>query len=104
MIRNQKTKGTFTCGPLFFKGMFVFQSWLDWLDWLDFNLQYIQGLLQRIGSTSDAIINKDSFGTFFKQFPTKEFFFYFSAKRILFFQCHIFNKVYIVQKPDEVVT
>ena len=75
MIRNQKTKGTFTCGPLFFKGMFVFQSWLDWLDWLDFNLQYIQGLLQRIGTTSDAIINKDSFGTFFKQFPTKEFFF-----------------------------
>ena len=69
MIRNQKTKGTFTCGPLFFKGMFVFQ------DWLDFNLQYIQGLLQRIGTTSDAIINKDSFGTFFKQFPTKEFFF-----------------------------
>ena len=75
MIRNQKTKGTFTCRPLFFKRMFVFQSWLDWLDWLDFNLQYIQGLLQRIGTTSDAIINKDSFGTFFKQFPTKECFF-----------------------------
>ena len=75
MIRNQKTKGTFTCRPLFFKRMFVFQSWLDWLDWLDFNLQYIQGLLQRTGATSDAIIKKDSFGTFFKQFSTKKFFF-----------------------------
>ena len=29
MIRNQKIKGTFTCGPLFFKGMDVFQSSLD---------------------------------------------------------------------------
>ena len=29
MIRNQKIKGTFTCGPLFFKWMSVFQSWLD---------------------------------------------------------------------------
>ena len=29
MIRNQKIKGTFICGPLFFKWMGVFQSWLD---------------------------------------------------------------------------
>ena len=29
MIRNQKIKGTFICGPLFFKWIGVFQSWLD---------------------------------------------------------------------------
>ena len=29
MIRNQKIKGTFICGPLLFKWMDVFQSWLD---------------------------------------------------------------------------
>ena len=29
MIRNQKIKGTFICGPLFFKWMGIFQSWLD---------------------------------------------------------------------------
>ena len=29
MIRNQKIKGTFICGPLLFKWMGVFQSWLD---------------------------------------------------------------------------
>ena len=29
MIRNQKIKGTFICGTLFFKWMGVFQSWLD---------------------------------------------------------------------------
>ena len=29
MIRNQKIKGTFTCGPLIFKWIGVFQSWLD---------------------------------------------------------------------------
>ena len=30
MIRNQKMKGTFIWGPLPFKWMDVFQSWLDW--------------------------------------------------------------------------
>ena len=29
MIRNQKIQGTFICGPLFFKWMGIFQSWLD---------------------------------------------------------------------------
>ena len=29
MTRNQKIKGTFICGPLLFKWMGVFQSWLD---------------------------------------------------------------------------
>ena len=29
MIRNQKIKGTFIYGPLLFKWMDVFQSWLD---------------------------------------------------------------------------
>ena len=29
MIRNQKIKGTLICGPLRFKWMDVFQSWLD---------------------------------------------------------------------------
>ena len=29
MIRNQKIKGTFICGPLLSKWMGVFQSWLD---------------------------------------------------------------------------
>ena len=29
MIRNQKIKGIFTCGPLLSKWMGVFQSWLD---------------------------------------------------------------------------
>ena len=29
MIRNQKIKGTFICGQLFFEWMGVFQSWLD---------------------------------------------------------------------------
>ena len=29
MIRNQKIEGTFICGPLLFKWMDVFQSWLD---------------------------------------------------------------------------
>ena len=29
MIRNQKIKGTFICGPLLFKWINVFQSWLD---------------------------------------------------------------------------
>ena len=29
MIRNQKIKGNFICGPLFFKWTGVFQSWLD---------------------------------------------------------------------------
>ena len=29
MIRNQKIKGTVICGPLLFKWMSVFQSWLD---------------------------------------------------------------------------
>ena len=29
MIRNQKMKGAFIYGPLFFKWMGVFQSWLD---------------------------------------------------------------------------
>ena len=29
MIRNQNIKGTFICGPLLFKWMDVFQSWLD---------------------------------------------------------------------------
>ena len=28
MIRNQKIKGTFICGPLLFKWKNVFQSWL----------------------------------------------------------------------------
>ena len=31
MIRNQKIKGTIICGPLFFKWMEVFESWLDCL-------------------------------------------------------------------------
>ena len=31
MIRNQKIKGTITCGPLFFKWMEVFESLLDCL-------------------------------------------------------------------------
>ena len=30
MIRKQKIKGTFIGGPLLFKGMDVFQSWLDY--------------------------------------------------------------------------
>ena len=30
MIRNQKIKGTFRCGPLSFKMIGVFQSWLDY--------------------------------------------------------------------------
>ena len=30
MIRNQKIKGTFICGPLLLKWMDVFQSLLDW--------------------------------------------------------------------------
>ena len=30
MIRNQKIKGTFICGPLLSKWMGVFQSWLDY--------------------------------------------------------------------------
>ena len=29
IIRNQKIKGTFICGPLLFKWMGLFQSWLD---------------------------------------------------------------------------
>ena len=29
MIRNQKIKGTFICGPLFFEWMVVFQSPVD---------------------------------------------------------------------------
>ena len=29
MIREPKIKGTFICGPLFFKWMDIFQSWLD---------------------------------------------------------------------------
>ena len=29
MIKNQKIKGTLICGPLFFKWMGLFQSWLD---------------------------------------------------------------------------
>ena len=29
MIRNQKVKETFICGPLLLKWMSVFQSWLD---------------------------------------------------------------------------
>ena len=29
MIRNQKIKGTFICGPLLSKWMGVFHSWLD---------------------------------------------------------------------------
>ena len=30
MIRNQKIKGTFICGPLLSKWMRLFQSWLDY--------------------------------------------------------------------------
>ena len=180
MIRNQKIKGTFICGPLLFKWMDVFQSWLDcfsigvqafiqninflsslvfvyWCPFVaifkccnlqshniffqciklhqmlsqfstrnlaqaldnniferdysnlnnpipskDINSLHIQSLLQRIGTTSDAEKKKDSFGTtFLKKYSTQDFFFLFSAKRVLCPQVYIFNKV---QEPDEVVT
>ena len=39
MMKNQKTQGAFICGPLFFKWIRVFHSWIAYSKYELFHLQ-----------------------------------------------------------------